>query len=186
MNKPTKAQHARGSAECDRWNVQHSIGADVTLERDNGSVQTTKTRSEAFVNNNGLAVIFLEGVSGYYLLNRVKPRQVDATCPTCKSPRPTQHPSAPDGVILCRDSWHRPSAAQIESMQSTEEVVHAMQDAGFTWDPAHGHPRWTHFEFDITCLRELFMDEAQWLACLQKGILDSISKRSRQQSAKAS
>jgi len=37
-----------------------------------------------------------------------------------------------------------------------------MQAAGFTWDPARGYERWTHFGKDITCLRQPFMDDDRW------------------------
>lgn len=58
-------------AECDAWNSTHIVGEEVIVARDNGEKQRTTTRSEAYVCDSGYAVIFLEGVRGYYLLNRV-------------------------------------------------------------------------------------------------------------------
>lgn len=58
-------------ADCDRWNAENPVGSDVVLTKDSGEQVATKTRSEAYVCDAGYPVIFLEGVSGYYLLERV-------------------------------------------------------------------------------------------------------------------
>lgn len=58
--------------QCDSWNAMHPVGSDVDLHRDSGEVTRTRTRSEAYVCDSGYPVIFLEGVSGYYLLKRVE------------------------------------------------------------------------------------------------------------------
>jgi hypothetical protein len=57
---------------CDSWNSLHPVGSPVILHRDNGDTQRTSTRSEAYVCESGYPVIFLDGVSGYYLLKRVE------------------------------------------------------------------------------------------------------------------
>lgn len=67
-------QEAKAQAECDRWNELNPEGSSVTLTKDSGTVMHTKTRSAAYVCASGYAVIFLEGVSGYYLLDRVERR----------------------------------------------------------------------------------------------------------------
>ena len=62
------------------WNEHHPIGTDVSVETDSGEIRATKTRSEAQMlgaepsrNDPGhTAVIFLEGVTGCYLLSRVR------------------------------------------------------------------------------------------------------------------
>lgn len=69
--KQTRAQVA-----CDRWNAANPVGTEVYLTKDGGKIVETKTRSEAYVCNGGYPVIFLEGVSGYYLLDRVQRRIV--------------------------------------------------------------------------------------------------------------
>ena len=56
----------------DNWNAKHAVGTEVTLTKDNGDVIRTKTRSEAEVLSGHTAVIWLEGVTGCYLLDRVK------------------------------------------------------------------------------------------------------------------
>lgn len=67
----TSAIHWRKT--CDAWNAANPIGTPVALKRDNGHTLNTKTRSEAYVCEAGYPVIFVEGVSGYYLLDRVTP-----------------------------------------------------------------------------------------------------------------
>lgn len=59
--------------ECEEFNTSFPVGTVVKLLRDSGVVEDTKTRSAAFVANSGDPVIFLESVSGYYLLERVLP-----------------------------------------------------------------------------------------------------------------
>lgn len=66
----------KAEARCQQWNARVPTGTAVALTRDNGIVEQTKTRGEAFVCNAGYPVIFLEGVRGYYLLDRVKVRTV--------------------------------------------------------------------------------------------------------------
>jgi len=58
---------------CDKWNRQNKIGDVVILKRDSGTEETVTTRTDAFVCNAGYPVIFLNGVRGYYLLERVRP-----------------------------------------------------------------------------------------------------------------
>ncbi len=46
-------------------------GDPVTYKRDDGSILTTRTRSTAYMLSGHTPVVFLEGVSGCVLLNRV-------------------------------------------------------------------------------------------------------------------
>lgn len=62
---------ARASREAHRWNLEHGTGTSVILTRDDGSELTTRTRSGAYVAS-GRAVVHVEGVSGFYLLSRVR------------------------------------------------------------------------------------------------------------------
>ena len=70
MTRAQLKQTARSAAECDKWNAAHPVGIDVVVARDNGEEHRGKTRSEAYVSNSGDAVIFVTGISGYYLLSR--------------------------------------------------------------------------------------------------------------------
>jgi hypothetical protein len=62
----------RANNEVAEWNATHHSGDRVTVRRDSGAVLHTTTRSEAQLSSNGRAVIFLEGIAGYYLLDRVQ------------------------------------------------------------------------------------------------------------------
>lgn len=59
--------------QCDRFNEFNLIGTPVTVELDSGEIRTTKTRSGAEVLSGHSAVIWLVGIAGCYLLDRVKP-----------------------------------------------------------------------------------------------------------------
>jgi hypothetical protein len=72
MNHRQKDQRI-AALEVENWNLKHQVGTAVTLTKDSGQLVYTRTRSAAEVAASGHAVIWLEGVSGYYLLDRVKP-----------------------------------------------------------------------------------------------------------------
>lgn len=58
--------------ECDKFNAANPIGADINVVLDNVAEPfLTKTRSDAQVLSGHSAVIWLDGVSGCYLLGRV-------------------------------------------------------------------------------------------------------------------
>lgn len=61
-------------AQCAAFNGKYPVGQPVFLKRDNGSVVETTTRSAAQVLSGHSAVIWLDGISGCYLLDRVSPR----------------------------------------------------------------------------------------------------------------
>jgi len=65
---PTAAQL---QAACDKFNAAHHVGATVTVQLDGGEVRETVTTSEAQVLSGHSAVIWLKGISGCYLLDRV-------------------------------------------------------------------------------------------------------------------
>jgi hypothetical protein len=44
----------------------------VTVRRDDGTLFHTTTRSAAYVAASNCAVIFVKGIAGYYLLDRVQ------------------------------------------------------------------------------------------------------------------
>lgn len=68
--------------QVENWNLKHPIGTEVTVGMDSGEIRATKTRSAAQMlgaepskNSPGhTAVIFLDGISGCYLLSRVRPK----------------------------------------------------------------------------------------------------------------
>ena len=62
---------AKLQAACDKFNAAHQVGAAVSVELDGGEVRETITVSEAQVLSGHTAVIWLDGVSGCYDLERV-------------------------------------------------------------------------------------------------------------------
>lgn len=68
LNKPKYAQR-----QVDNWNKHYPVGQAVTVRRDNGETMETKTRSPAELLSGHSAVVWLDGISGCYLLSRVAP-----------------------------------------------------------------------------------------------------------------
>ncbi len=73
--KPARKQL---EAQCYAWNAKHPVGVFVNVRKDDDTVVRTTTRGEAFVDQGGTsAVIRVEGISGYYLLDRVTAEKRD-------------------------------------------------------------------------------------------------------------
>lgn len=68
MKRPNLAKMQR---QCKDWNAANPVGCDVVLTKDNGEKLHTRTISEAQILSGHTAVIWVEGVSGCYLLDRV-------------------------------------------------------------------------------------------------------------------
>jgi hypothetical protein len=64
---------AQLQAVCDKFNASNPVGAAVTVQLDGGEVRETTTTSEAQVLSGHTPVIWLKGISGCYLLDRVTP-----------------------------------------------------------------------------------------------------------------
>ncbi|MGK5014947.1 hypothetical protein [Janthinobacterium sp. HLS12-2] len=73
MTSYRKPDPAKLQAACDKFNAVHQVGAAVRVELDGGEIRETITTSEAQVLSGHTAVIWLKGVSGCYLLDRVAP-----------------------------------------------------------------------------------------------------------------
>lgn len=58
-------------AACDKFNAAYEVGAAVTVKLDGGEIRDTVTTSEAQVLSGHSAVIWLHGIRGCYLLDRV-------------------------------------------------------------------------------------------------------------------
>jgi hypothetical protein len=58
-------------AQCARFNAECPVGTEVLVKTDSKGNLITKTRSEAYVLSGHTPVIFVEGISGCYLLDRV-------------------------------------------------------------------------------------------------------------------
>jgi hypothetical protein len=64
----------RLQAKVDNWNKLVKVGDLVTVRRDNGDIEETRTRSPAQLLSGHTPVIWLEGIVGCYLLERVTPK----------------------------------------------------------------------------------------------------------------
>lgn len=64
--------------QCDEFNARYPVGQSVTVRMDDGSGRSTTTRSEAQVLSGHSAVIWLDGIAGCYLLDRVTPVVAEA------------------------------------------------------------------------------------------------------------
>jgi hypothetical protein len=71
--RPVRKSAAQLQAACNKFNTTHSVGSAVSVELDGGEVRETITTSEAQVLSGHSAVIWLDGISGCYLLDRVTP-----------------------------------------------------------------------------------------------------------------
>lgn len=69
--RPARKSAAQLQAACDKFNAAHQVGASVSVKLDSGEVRETVTNSEAQVMGGHSAVIWLDGVSGCYDLERV-------------------------------------------------------------------------------------------------------------------
>lgn len=72
MSLRHKASKRRLEQLVDQWNARHNEGTPVRVKLDGGKVIETKTASQATVLGGHSAVIWLEGISGCYALERVE------------------------------------------------------------------------------------------------------------------
>lgn len=74
LTKREQAKSKKLQAICDKFNAANPVGTAVLLKKDfQDELFPTKTRSTAQVMCGHSAVIWLENVSGCYLLDRVTP-----------------------------------------------------------------------------------------------------------------
>lgn len=59
--------------QCADFNARFPIGQKVTVRKDDGTGMNTTTRSEAQVLSGHSAVIWVDGIPGCYLLDRITP-----------------------------------------------------------------------------------------------------------------
>lgn len=64
--------------QCDAFNARYPVGQRVSVRKDGGDGVVTKTRAAAEVLSGHSAVIWLDGIAGCYLLDRVTPLTGDA------------------------------------------------------------------------------------------------------------
>ena len=71
MHRQPSLKHLNQIVE--QWNAAYPVGTPVTVRKDNGEIVSTVTTSAAQVLSGHTAVIWVEGISGAYLLARVSP-----------------------------------------------------------------------------------------------------------------
>lgn len=90
--------------QVDDWNNAHPlIGVPVIVKLDDGTEMATRTRSQAEILSGHSAVIWLEGISGCYLLNRVRHNPKPDAAPQTVKPRPelfTIHSTEDEMIFL--------------------------------------------------------------------------------------
>ncbi len=64
--------------EVENWNLKHDIRTAVRVTKDDGTQVDTHTTSEAYMLSGHTPVVHVAGISGCYLLSRVKPIKVPA------------------------------------------------------------------------------------------------------------
>lgn len=69
------------------WNQKHAVGQVVDVRMDSGEVRRTKTRSRAELLSGHTAVIWLEGISGCYCLDRVTAVEQDIVAKAEEQPK---------------------------------------------------------------------------------------------------
>lgn len=70
MRPPDPAQLRH---QCEMFNSRYPVGTTVAVRTDDGEALITTTRSKADVLSGHSAVIWVEGITGCYLLDRVSP-----------------------------------------------------------------------------------------------------------------
>lgn len=71
--KQTRVPKIKAELEASIWNKDYPEGTPVVVRKDDGSFHHGITRGPAFLSYSGHAVIFVTGLSGYWLLERVSP-----------------------------------------------------------------------------------------------------------------
>jgi len=73
MKRPKRKSEHELIEQVTAWNDHRAVGTDVIVRLDDGTDRQTKTTSEAWVMGGHSAMIKVEGISGGYDLDRVRP-----------------------------------------------------------------------------------------------------------------
>jgi hypothetical protein len=71
--RPRALRHLQ--RDCDQFNAACPVGSVVNVRKDDGSTLETTTRSAAEVLSGRTPVVWLDGISGCYALDRVSPAE---------------------------------------------------------------------------------------------------------------
>jgi hypothetical protein len=72
MPKPRRKSQRQMELEVENWNLRNKVGALVRVRLDSGEDVETTTRSKAQMLSGHTPVIWVDGISGAYLLDRVE------------------------------------------------------------------------------------------------------------------
>ncbi|MBZ5761541.1 hypothetical protein LAV84_18505 [Rhizobium sp. VS19-DR104.2] len=75
---PAPSSRQNPQIAVDEFNARYPVGVSVSVKLDNGETKETKTRDKAGVLGGHSAVIWLDGITGCYLLDRVTVRPTPA------------------------------------------------------------------------------------------------------------
>src|SRR5882724_10232265 len=67
-----RANRERAESQVKNWNAANPVGTAVVVTLNNGDTKDTVTASAAVVAASGMPVIWLQGISGCYALDRVQ------------------------------------------------------------------------------------------------------------------
>lgn len=57
--------------QVEAWNIEHPVGSNVTVMRDNGDALQTKVTHEAVLLGGHSPVAWVDGISGCYSIDRI-------------------------------------------------------------------------------------------------------------------
>lgn len=77
--RDVKAAQKRAKQAVADWNAAHAVGIEVIVTKDRGEQIRTRTHSVARLLSGHTAVIWLDGISGCYALERVRPASAPDT-----------------------------------------------------------------------------------------------------------
>ena len=89
------------TAQCARWNAANPVGTEVIVRMDSGEFRRTATRSGAQILSGHTAVIWLDEMSGCYLLSRVEPAAPYDQAPPINADAAPHLFSEVDGNFFC-------------------------------------------------------------------------------------
>ncbi|WP_203452787.1 hypothetical protein [Rhizobium sp. rho-13.1] len=85
---PAQSSRQNPQIAVDEFNARYPVGVAVSVKLDNGETKETKTRDKAGVLGGHSAVIWLDGITGCYLLDRVTVRPTPALKTSIKNGLP--------------------------------------------------------------------------------------------------
>lgn len=130
--------------QIDQWNKKYPVGTAVELTNDDGKIENTKTRSEAWLLGSGHPVVSVVGRTGGYLLERIKPLKVITVSPDITNDqdlsKPGFHlmPAKPGTCQECAVA-HDPTFPHNQTSLYYQYHFYAEHKRWPTWEDAMSH-----------------------------------------------